>query len=77
MRWSNSKAGAGWSSGLAAGLCSASAVQEVAQALGHRQHPLPHRQSWQDVIGEMGRGRHHAPGIARRAHARVGSNLLL
>ena len=45
------------------------AVQEVAQALGHRQDPLPHRQAWQDVIGEMGRRRHHAPGVARWADA--------
>ena len=45
------------------------AVQEVAQALRHRQHPLPHRQAWEYVIGQMRRRLHHAPGIARRAHA--------
>ena len=45
------------------------AVQEVAQALRHRQDPLPHRQARQDVIGEMGRRRHHAPGVARGADA--------
>ena len=45
------------------------AVQEVAQPLGHRQDPLAHRQRRQDVIGEMRRGRHHAPGIARWTHA--------
>ena len=45
------------------------AVQEVAPALGHRQDPLAHRQRRQDVIGEMRRGRHHAPGVARWAHA--------
>jgi len=45
------------------------AVQEVAQALGHRQHPLAHRQRRQDVLGEMRRGRHHAPRVARGAHA--------
>ena len=45
------------------------AVQEIAQALGHRQHPLPHRQSRQDMIGEMCRRRDHAPGVARWTHA--------
>ena len=45
------------------------AVQEVAQPLRHRQHPLPHWQAWEDVIRQMRRGLHHAPGIARRAHA--------
>ena len=45
------------------------ALQEVAQALGHREDPLPHRQVRQDVIGEMGCGRHHAPAVARWAHA--------
>ena len=30
---------------------------------------LAHRQRWQDVIGEMRRRRHHAPGVARRANA--------
>jgi hypothetical protein len=45
------------------------AAQVVAQALGHRQHPLPHRQPRHDVIGEMGGGLHHAASIARGAHA--------
>jgi hypothetical protein len=45
------------------------AVQEVAQALGYREHPLAHRQRWQDVIGEMRGRRHHAPRVARWAHA--------
>ena len=42
-------------------------VQEVAQPLGYGQHPLPQRQRRQYVIEEMRRGRHHAPGVARRA----------
>jgi hypothetical protein len=40
------------------------ALQKVAQPLGHRENPLPHRQVRQDVIGEMRCRRHHAPGIA-------------
>jgi len=40
------------------------AVQEVAQAPGHGQDPLAHRQRRQDVVGEMRCRRHHAPGIA-------------
>ena len=44
-------------------------LQEVAQALGHRQHPLAHRQPRHDVIGEMRCGLDHAPGVAGRAHA--------
>ena len=40
------------------------AMQKVAQALGYRQHPLPDRQAWENVIGEMRRRRHHAPGVA-------------
>ena len=43
------------------------AMQEVAQPLRHCQHPLAHRQWRQDVIGEMGRRRHHAPAVARGA----------
>jgi hypothetical protein len=45
------------------------AVQEVAQARGHRQDPLAQRQVRQDVIGEMRRRRHHAPRVARGANA--------
>jgi len=45
------------------------ALQEVAQALRHRKHPLPHRQRWQDAIGEMRCRLHHAPRVARWAHA--------
>jgi hypothetical protein len=40
------------------------ALQEVTQALGHGQDPLAHRQRRQDVIGQMCRRRHHAPGVA-------------
>jgi hypothetical protein len=43
------------------------ALHEVAQALGHRQHPLAHRQAREDVIGEMRRRLHHAPRVARGA----------
>jgi len=45
------------------------AFQEVAQPFWHREDPLPHRQVRHDVIGEMRRGRHHAPVVARWAHA--------
>ena len=44
------------------------ALQIVAQALRRRQDPLRQRQA-RDVIREMRRGRHHAPGIARWAYA--------
>ena len=43
------------------------ALHEVAQALGHRQHPLAHRQAREDVICEVRRRLHHAPGVARGA----------
>ena len=46
-----------------------SRCRKVAQPLRHRQHPLLHWQAWEDVIRQMRRGLHHAPGIARRAHA--------
>lgn len=39
------------------------ALKEVAPPLGRRQHPLPHRQARDDVVGEMGGGFDHAPGI--------------
>ena len=45
------------------------ALQEVAQALGHRQYPLPYRQARDDVISQMRGRRHHAPGVARWADA--------
>lgn len=44
-------------------------LQVPAQALGHRQHPLPHWQGWEDVIDQVGGGLRHAPGVARGANA--------
>jgi hypothetical protein len=44
-------------------------LHEVAQALWDRQHPLAHRQAGKDVVSEVRRRLHHAPGIARGAHA--------
>ena len=43
--------------------------QVVAQAFGHRQHPLTYRQPRHDVIGEIRCGLDHPPGIARGGHA--------
>lgn len=40
------------------------AFQKPAQPLRRRQDPLPQRQVRQDVIGEMYRRRHPAPGVA-------------
>ena len=45
------------------------ALHEVAQSLGHRQHPLAHRQAGKDVIRQVRRRLHHAPGVARGADA--------
>jgi hypothetical protein len=45
------------------------ALHELAQALGHGQHPLAHRQARKGVIGQMRRRFHHAPRGAREAHA--------
>jgi len=45
------------------------ALQEVTQALGYREHPLPQRQVRQHAIGQMRCGGHHAPRVARGAHA--------
>ena len=42
-------------------------LHEVAQPLGHRQHPLAHRQAREDVIGQVRRRLHHAPRVARGA----------
>jgi hypothetical protein len=44
------------------------ALQQMAQPLRRREDPLPQRQIRQDVIGEVGRRRHHVPGVARRAY---------
>jgi hypothetical protein len=40
------------------------AFQGIAQSLGHREHPLAHRQARDDVVSEMGGGLDHAPGRA-------------
>jgi hypothetical protein len=45
------------------------ALQEVAQPLGHREHPLAHRQGREDVIDKMRGGFGHAPGAAGGADA--------
>ena len=42
-------------------------LEVIAQALGHRPHPLPHRQARDYVVGKMGGGRDHAPGGTGRA----------
>ena len=44
------------------------ALQEVAQALRHRQHPLAHRQRREDLVNQMRRRLGHAPGVAGRTH---------
>ena len=45
------------------------ALHEVAQPLRDGEHPLAHRQAGEDVVRQM-RGRlHHAPCVARGAHA--------
>jgi hypothetical protein len=44
------------------------ALHVVAQPLGHRQHPLAHRQAGEDMVGEVRRRLSHAPGIAREGH---------
>ena len=45
------------------------ALQEIAQVLGHREHPLSQRQVRQHAIGQMRCGLYHAPRVARGAHA--------
>ncbi len=44
-------------------------LHEVAQPLRHRQHPLAHRQAGKNMIAEVCRRLHHAPGVARGADA--------
>ena len=44
-------------------------LHEVAQPFGHRQHPLAHRQAREDVVRQVCRRLHHAPGVARGADA--------
>ena len=48
---------------------SGSRLQEVAQALGHRQHPLAHRQRREDLVDQMGGRLGHAPRVAGGTHA--------
>ena len=45
------------------------ALHEVAQSLWNGEHPLAHRQAGEDMIAEVCRCLHHAPGIARGADA--------
>ena len=44
-------------------------LHEVAQSLRDGEHPLAHRQTRKEVIGEVGRRLHHAPRVARGADA--------
>jgi hypothetical protein len=44
-------------------------LHEVAQSLRDRQHPLAHRQAGKNMIAEVRRRLHHAPRVARGAHA--------
>ena len=44
-------------------------LHEVAQPLWHRQNPLAHRQPGENVIRQVRRRLHHAPRVARGAHA--------
>ena len=48
--------------------CCSVALHKVAQPLGHGEHPLAHRQAREDMVYEVRRRLHHAPGIARGAH---------
>jgi hypothetical protein len=44
-------------------------LKEIAQALGQRQHPLPHRDLRKHMVHQMRGGLRHAPGIAGRTDA--------
>ncbi len=35
----------------------------ITQPLGNRQHPLADRQRWNNVVGQMGGGFDHPPGV--------------
>ena len=39
-------------------------MQVIAQPLGNRQYPLANRQSRKNVVGQMGSGFDHLPGVA-------------
>jgi hypothetical protein len=43
-------------------------VEEIAQALGQGQDPLPHRDLRKHMVHEMSGRLRHAPGVARGAH---------
>jgi hypothetical protein len=36
---------------------------------GYRQHPLAHQQAWKDVVRQVCRRLHHAPGLTRGTNA--------
>ena len=42
-------------------------LQEIPDALGHGEHPLPHRHARDDVVDQVSGRLHHPPGVARRA----------
>jgi hypothetical protein len=42
----------------------------ILQVLAHRQHPLAHRHARHDVVGEMGGGFDHAPGVMTEGNPR-------
>jgi hypothetical protein len=43
-------------------------VEEIAQALGQGQDPLPHRDLRKHMVHEVSGRLRHAPGVARGAH---------
>ena len=45
------------------------ALHKVAQPLWHGEHPLAHRRARENMIRQVCRRRHHAPGVAREANA--------
>ena len=50
--------------------CHPVALHEVTQPLGHRQHPLAHRQVGKNMVHQVRPRLVHAPRVARRAHPR-------
>ncbi len=44
-------------------------LHEIAQPFGHRQNPLAHRQAPKNMIAQVCRCLHHAPGVAQGEHA--------
>jgi hypothetical protein len=49
--------------------CRPITLHEVSQLLWHGQHPLAHRQAGEDVVRQVCGRLHHAPRVARGAHA--------